>query len=226
MRPAGRPAAVRAVLFDLDGTLLDTAPDMVGALNSLRASENLPPIEFATARAQVSHGSNGLMRVGFPDAGGEEFERLRDRFLALYRERLTAETGLFPGGAEMLAHLEAAALPWGVVTNKPGWLAEPLLAELGLDRRMACLVSGDTLPVRKPHPQPLLHAAGAIGVAPSSCVYVGDALRDVEAARAAGMRAVVASFGYVSAQDEHHLWPAEAWLSGPRDLIDWLEARA
>jgi phosphoglycolate phosphatase len=222
MTTGSAAAPVRAVLFDLDGTLLDTAPDMVGALNTLRAAENLPPVEFATARAQVSHGSNGLMRVGFPDAQGADLERLRDRFLGLYHERLADETGFFPGGAAMLDQLEAASLPWGVVTNKPGWLAGPLLEKLGLDRRMACLVSGDTLPVRKPHPQPLLHAAESIGIAPSACVYVGDALRDVEAARAAGMRALVASFGYVSSADEHHLWPAEAWLAAPGDLIDWL----
>lgn len=215
-------APIRAVLFDLDGTLLDTAPDMVGAMNALRAQEALPPLDFALARAQVSHGTNGLMRIGFPDAEGEILDRLRERFLALYRARLCDETGLFPGGDTLLEHIERASLPWGVVTNKPGWLAGPLLAGLGLERRMACLVSGDTLPVRKPHPQPLLHAAEAIGVAPQSCVYVGDALRDIEAARAAGMRAVVASFGYISPADEPHLWPAQAWIDEPRGLIDWL----
>ncbi|MCW5574415.1 MAG: phosphoglycolate phosphatase [Steroidobacteraceae bacterium] len=215
-------AAVRAVLFDLDGTLLDTAPDMVGALNTLRAEEGLAPVPFAAARAQVSHGSSGLMRVGFPDAIDAELERLRERFLALYRRRLADETLLFPGGDLVLEHLEAAALPWGVVTNKPGWLAEPLLAALGLDRRMACLVSGDTLPERKPHPRPLLHAAQSIGVEAAACVYVGDALRDVQAARAAGMRPVVASFGYLSDSDEHRLWPAEAWIDTPDELIGWL----
>ncbi|MBV6423435.1 MAG: N-acetylmuramic acid 6-phosphate phosphatase [Steroidobacteraceae bacterium] len=223
MSARGRGSPVRAVLFDLDGTLLDTAPDMVGAMNALLAEECLPPVRFDTARAQVSHGSNGLMRIAFPGIEGEAFERLRDRFLALYRARLVDETDLFPGGAELLEYLEGAALPWGVVTNKPGWLAEPLLAELGLAARMACLVSGDTLPMRKPSPEPLLHAAGAIGVPPAECVYVGDALRDVEAARAAGMRAVVASFGYVSAADEHLLWPAEAWIDSPAALVRWLE---
>ncbi|MGE0583312.1 MAG: phosphoglycolate phosphatase [Steroidobacteraceae bacterium] len=226
MRSAAERAPIRAVLFDLDGTLLDTAPDMVGAMNTLRSEEGLAPVDFATARAQVSHGSNGLMRVAFPDAQGDTLDRLRDRFLALYRERLAEETDFFPGGAAMLEHLENVALPWGIVTNKPAWLAEPLLAALGLDRRMACLVSGDTLPVRKPHPQPLLHAAEALGVAPGDCIYVGDALRDVEAARAAGMRALVASFGYVCAADAHHLWPAQAWLNEPGDLIAWLESAA
>jgi len=220
--PAMARAPVGAVLFDLDGTLLDTAPDMVGALDTLRREEGLPPVPFALARAQVSHGSNGLLRLGFPAAAGDELERLRERFLALYNERLAQETDLFPGGEVLLAHLEAAPLPWGVVTNKPGWLAAPLLAQLGLDRRMAVLVSGDTLPERKPHPRPLLHAAESIGIDPLACVYVGDALRDVQAACAAGMRAVVASFGYVSAADEHHLWPAEAWIDAPADLIGWL----
>lgn len=222
MTPGSPRAPVGAVLFDLDGTLLDTAPDMVGALNTLRLEEGLPPVPFELARPQVSHGSNGLLRVGFPEAAGEALERLRERFLALYYERLADETALFHGADAVLAHLEAAALPWGVVTNKPGWLAAPLLAELGLDRRMAVLVSGDTLPERKPHPRPLLHAAGAIGIDPLSCVYVGDALRDVQAARAAGMRPVVASFGYVCAADAHHLWPAEAWIDAPADLIGWL----
>lgn len=217
-----RRTPVGAVLFDLDGTLLDTAPDMVGALNSLRVEEDLAPVPFELARPQVSHGSNGLLRVGFPEAGGEELERLRERFLAIYNDRLADETDLFPGGDAVLAHLEAAALPWGVVTNKPGWLAAPLLAELGLDRRMAVLVSGDTLPERKPHPRPLLHAAEAIGIDPLACVYVGDALRDIQAARAAGMRPVVASFGYLSPTDAHHEWPAEAWIDAPADLIGWL----
>lgn len=217
-----RRAPVGAVLFDLDGTLLDTAPDMVGALNTLRREEDLEPVPFELARPQVSHGSSGLLRVGFPDAGADEIERLRERFLALYNDRIADETTFFPGGDTVLAHLEAAALPWGVVTNKPGWLAAPLLAELGLEQRMAVLVCGDTLPERKPHPRPLLHAADAIGIDPLACVYVGDALRDVQAARAAGMRPVVASFGYVAAADAHHLWPAEAWIDAPADLIGWL----
>jgi len=221
MRETSR-APVGAVLFDLDGTLLDTAPDMVGALNTLRREQDLAPVPFAIARPYVSHGSSGLLRVGFPDADADEIERLRERFLALYNDRLADETTLFPGGDILLAHLEAAALPWGVVTNKPGWLAAPLLAELGLEPRMAVLVSGDTLPERKPHPRPLLHAAEAIGIDPLACVYVGDALRDIQAARAAGMRPVVASFGYVAAADAHHLWPAEAWIDALTDLIGWL----
>jgi len=220
---ADRGTAIHAVLFDLDGTLLDTAPDMIGALNTLRAEEGLAAVPFATARPQVSHGSSGLMRVAFPEAVNGELERLRARFLLLYRERLAEETLLFPGGDIMLEKIEASARPWGVVTNKPGWLAEPLLAELGLEPRMACLVSGDTLPERKPHPRPLLHAARLMGIDPAACVYVGDALRDIQAARAAGMRSVVASFGYVPAGDEHREWPAEAWIDTPAELVGWLE---
>lgn len=221
--PAGR-VPIRAVLFDLDGTLLDTAPDLIGALNELRAAASLAPIPAADARAQASNGATAMVKLGFPAAVEPEFSRLRERYLELYRDRLAHETKLFPGGEEMLAHLDAAGIPWGIVTNKPAWLTDPLLESLGLDRRARCVVSGDTLPERKPHPRPLLYAAQCMGVPPEACVYLGDALRDVEAARAAGMRALVASFGYICDADGCHLWPAEAWLENASDLIEWLKA--
>ncbi len=151
-----------ALLLDLDGTLLDTAPDMGGALNLLRAEHGLEPLPAATIRPVVSHGAMRLVALGFPEAAGDDFETLRLRFLDLYAANLAVGTRLFPGFDAVLDRLEAQGLPWGIVTNKPGWLTDPLLAALGLDRRAACAVSGDTLAERKPHPLPLLHAAGTV----------------------------------------------------------------
>jgi phosphoglycolate phosphatase len=210
------------VLFDLDGTLLDTAPDMAGALNELRASEGLPPLPFASLRPHVSHGSARLVSVGFGRDAGDEFERLRLRFLDVYRARLASDTRPFEGMDVVLAMVESAGFAWGVVTNKPGWLTEPLLRELGLDTRCACIVSGDTLPVRKPHPGPLLHAAGALDLAPADCTYVGDAERDIQAGRAAGMRTLVAAFGYLGEDDDPAAWGADGIVSRPLDLPGWL----
>lgn len=222
---ARRPP-LRAVLFDLDGTLLDTAPDMGGALNELRAEAGLAPLDPGTIRPHVSHGSTGLVSLAFGDPGEAAFERLRARFLEIYRGRIARETRPFEGGAQMLAELERRGLPWGVVTNKPAWLTEPLLAALGLDRRASCIVSGDTLAERKPHPRPLQFAAERLACAAASCVYVGDAERDMLAARAAGMIGLVAGFGYIGAEASAQRWPADGWLHDPCDLIAWLDARS
>jgi len=211
-----------ALLLDLDGTLLDTAPDMGGALNRLRAEHGLEPLPAQSIRPVVSHGAVRLVALGFPEATGEEFERLRLRFLDLYAERLAEGTCLFPGFEAVLATLEARATPWGIVTNKPGWLTDPLLEALGLGRRAACTVSGDTLPERKPHPLPLLHAAGLIGVAAERCVYVGDAERDIQAGRAAGMTTVVAGYGYLSTDDDPHRWQPDGIVACPGDLLSWI----
>lgn len=212
--------AIRAVLFDLDGTLLDTAPDMVDALNVLRAEEGLAPIPFATARSQVSHGAAALVRLGFPDV--TEREPLRLRYLELYASRVAQETVPFPGVPELLAALEAAGTAWGVVTNKPRWLTHPLLDALGLISRARVVVSGDTVAHRKPHPLPLLHAAQLLGVAPGECLYVGDAQRDVEAAVAAGMPVLAALFGYIDPLESPRTWPADGWINSPREILDWL----
>ena len=212
----------RGVLFDLDGTLLDTAPDMAGALNELRIAEGLEPLPFDALRPHVSHGSVRLVSVGFGLDEGAEHERLRLRFLDIYRARLASATRPFDGIERVLGAIEAAGLAWGVVTNKPGWLTEPLLEELDLRGRCGCVVSGDTLPVRKPHPRPLLHAAETLGLAPAECTYVGDAERDVQAGRAAGMRTLVAGFGYLGADDRPAAWGADGILASPLELLDWL----
>ncbi len=216
--------AARAALFDLDGTLLDTAPDMAGALDSLLADLGREPLPFEAVRPQVSNGSIALARMAFPELepGGEAFEARRMQLLDHYRLRLARETRLFDGFEQLLARMESAGLPWGIVTNKPGWLTDPLLAELGLAARAAVVVSGDTLPERKPHPRPLLHAAQAIGRAPGECLFVGDALRDVQAALAAGMRPVGVRFGYLDPATDPGRWPVEGWISRPTDLLGWL----
>lgn len=213
----------RAVLFDLDGTLLDTAGDLAQALNGLRAENDLPPLGYERIRSFVSHGSSALVRLAFPSAPEAEFLALRGRLLELYAAALCVHTRPFPGMLELLARLEHDGLRWGVVTNKPAALTEPLLEALGLGARAGAVVSGDTLPERKPHPRPLLHAAERLGIEPRECVYVGDAERDMLAARAAGMGAVVACFGYLGAADDPRSWPADAWVHSPLEIYDWLQ---
>jgi len=215
---------LRAVLFDLDGTLLDTAPDMVGALNALRKEHLLPPLPFAAVRGSVSHGAAGVVKVGFPDADAAAFPALQTRFLEIYRAGLSRETRLFAGMDQVLRTLENWGVKSGIVTNKAAWLTDPLLADLGLSARFACVVSGDTVAERKPHPLPLLHAAALVGVRPDECIYVGDAQRDVQAAHAAAMPALVAGYGYLRADEDPTVWGGDGYLKKPLDLLDWLEA--
>jgi N-acetyl-D-muramate 6-phosphate phosphatase len=215
--------SLRAVLFDLDGTLLDTAPDMVGALNALRGENSLAPLPYQTVRGAVSHGAGRVVKIGFPEADAETALKLQQRFLAIYRGALSRETRLFPGMEEVLDTLDGWHIKSGIVTNKAAWLTEPLLAELGLRARFACVVSGDTLAERKPHPLPLLHAAELAGAAPMECIYVGDAERDVQAAHAAAMPALVADYGYLGADEDSTLWGGDGYLRRPLDLLDWLK---
>jgi 2-phosphoglycolate phosphatase len=217
-------ATIRAVLFDLDGTLLDTAPDLHGALNQLRQEQMLGPVPYDAVRSAASHGSVRVVKVGFPDSDGEDFLALQRRFLEIYRGALARETRLFEGMDEVLRDLANRRLQAGIVTNKPAAYTEPLLAELGLNTRFACVVSGDTLTERKPHPKPLLHAAALADVSPGECIYVGDAERDVQAAHAAGMTAVVAKYGYLRADEDATAWGGDAYIDRPLDLVDWLEA--
>lgn len=211
------------MLFDLDGTLLDTAPDLVRALNGVLAEQGREPLPFALARTQVSHGSSGLIRLGFPDLDGELLEQLRLRLLALYSQRLAEGTTLFDGCQQVLDNLALRGMTWGIVTNKPGFLTTPLLAELRLDRLAGCVVSGDTLPQRKPHPAPLLLAASQLRLTPGECLYVGDAERDVQAARAAGMPVLVARYGYLGPEDDPDSWQPDAHIDHPVQIITWLE---
>jgi phosphoglycolate phosphatase len=212
----------RAVLFDLDGTLLDTAPDMVGALAELLDAEGRAPVNYDAARAHVSRGALGLIDMAFGALEEAHRMSLRDRYLEVYERRLAVASALFDGMADVLGHLERADISWGVVTNKPGYLAEPLLDALGLLARSSALVSGDTLPERKPHPQPLLHAATLSGVAPAASMYVGDDARDITAGNAAGMTTVTALYGFIPPDENPLDWPADHRIERPIDLLSIL----
>jgi phosphoglycolate phosphatase len=216
---------VAAVLFDLDGTLLDTAPDMVAALNTLLREAARPALPFATVRPFVSHGSGRLVRLGFPDAGPDALRELQQRYLDVYSAAVGVHTRLFPGMERVLAALSDWRIPCGIVTNKPGWLTDPLLAQLGLTERFVCVVSGDTVSERKPHAMPMLHAAQLAGVAADSCVYLGDAERDIQAAHAASMIGLVATYGYLAPDEDWAAWRADGVIGEPIELLAWLERR-
>lgn len=216
-------AAIRAVLFDLDGTLLDTAPDLVHALNEVRREQGREPLPFDLARTQVSHGSSGLIRLGFPDLSGDPLEALRLRLLEVYSLNLAGGTRLFDGCQQVLDYLAEREMPWGIVTNKPAFLTQPLLATLRLEHLAACVVSGDTLPQRKPHPAPLQLAASQLQLAPAHCLYVGDAERDVQSARAAGMPVLVARYGYLGPADDPEAWAPDGHIDSPLQILDYLQ---
>ena len=214
-----------AILFDLDGTLADTAPDLAAALNQMLQEDGREPLPFAELRPWVSWGAMRLIRVGYgEDLGAETLKVLRGRFLACYEAGLCRDSRLFPGIPEVLAALDEAGVPWGIVTNKPGWLTEPLLGALGLGGRAGTVISGDTLPYAKPHPLPLLHAARELDVDAVRCAYVGDNIRDIEAGRAAGMHTVAATWGYIPADDDPMDWQADTLLTDPPALGAWLKA--
>ncbi|MFZ5580662.1 MAG: phosphoglycolate phosphatase [Pseudomonadota bacterium] len=213
----------QAFLFDLDGTLVDTAPDMAGALNRLRAEHDIAPLPFDAIRPWVSHGATALVKLGFGhDLSTEQLEALRLRYLDIYAAHLCVDSVLFPGMAGVLEALEAQGRAWGVVTNKPSFLTEPLLEGLRLHTRAGCIVSGDTLPVRKPDPAPVRHACGLLGLPESACVMIGDAERDIASARAAGSPSIAAAFGYVLEGDDPHAWGADAVVEHAEELHGWI----
>ena len=215
-----RPA-LRTVLFDLDGTLLDTAPDLAHALNQVLINQGHAPLPFARIRPVVSHGGKALIELGFGiDELDASFAGLRQQLLEVYRENLARETRPFPGMTEVLAGIRARGLNWGVVTNKPAWLTEPLLRELGLYDQAACIVSGDTLVERKPHPAPLLYACRLAGSEATQCLYVGDAERDIAAGRNAGMHTLVALFGYIEAHERPLEWRADSMVRTPPEILE------
>ena len=217
MRPSTFP---RLVLFDLDGTLLDSAPDMVATVNRMRAVRGRGTMALEELRPQVSKGSRAMSAAAFPELGGDVPGEMIREFLELYERELGQHSVLFDGVAELLDAIEAEGARWGIVTNKPEYLARLVVPQLGWDARCAILVGGDTLPERKPHPLPLLHAAGRLGVAIEDCVYVGDDQRDIDAARAAGMKSMVALWGYRPEGDDPLAWGGDLMVESARDLLD------
>jgi len=218
---------VGAVLFDLDGTLADTAADLANALNRVRADRALPELPLATLRPQASHGARGLLAAGF-GIGKEhaDFASLRDSFLAYYADALCEQTTLFPDADRVLAEIERRGLRWGIVTNKAMRFTMPVIEHLALAGRAGAVICGDTTPETKPHPAPLLAGAAALGTLPARCVYVGDAERDIIAGRAAGMHTLFAAYGYVAADETPATWNAEGELESLTDLLDWLPVAA
>lgn len=216
---------IKTVLFDLDGTLADTAPDLAHALNAVRLAHNLTALPFEVIRPVVSHGGRALIELGFANVDDLELdtEILRDELLNIYHANLADNTVLFPGMTDLLDTLEQRGRNWGVVTNKPGWLTDPLLEALGLHQRAACVVSGDTLPQRKPDPEPLLHACLQCNSQAGECLYVGDAERDIVAGRRAGMQTLVALFGYIGEHEKPQTWGADGLVESPAAILQWLD---
>lgn len=218
-------AAIRTVLFDLDGTLVDSAPDLAGATNEMLVARGLPEVPFERLRPMVGAGARGMMGVAFGVSPKEmTFPALRDEFFDRYERRLLRATRPFDGVAAMLQALSDDGLSWGIVTNKSERFALPLAAGLGWSEHAAAVVGGDTTPHSKPHPEPLLEAARRAGVAPRECVYVGDDARDVLAGRAAGMPTIAVRWGYLGDGEPIEAWGADVVLDTPSQLVEWLRA--
>lgn len=212
-----------ALLLDLDGTLVDTAPDMVACLNTLIAEQDHVPVGYELARQQVSNGALGLLSLAFGLTENDaRMARLRTRYLQIYAECICDKSIIFNGFNNVFDVLYDHGWHWGVVTNKPQDLARPLLAALNLRPTRDCLVGGDTLPERKPHPAPLLHAARILDVPAQRCIYVGDAERDIQAGRAAGMLTIAARYGYLSDPQDAQIWQADHVVDSPAELAELL----
>lgn len=211
-------AEYNAVLFDLDGTLVDTAPDMVAVLHRLQDEYGIEPAPYELARSNVSNGAIGLLRVGFPEIEIQFGDEMHQLYLERYADNLCEESRVFEGLIELLDRLDSLGCPWGVVTNKPEHLTVPLLAALKLADRSACIVSGDTLSVRKPDPAQLLLACDIIGVDPETSIYIGDAGRDIEAGQRAGMATIAAGYGYITEDDDPREWDADVIATSAEEL--------
>jgi N-acetyl-D-muramate 6-phosphate phosphatase len=217
-------AEARAILFDLDGTLVDSAPDLAAAADTLRVRNGLGSLPLSAYRAHAGSGARGMLKIAF-DIGPEDtgFDGYRQAFFQEYEACLTARTRAFDGVEHLVERLLAAQLTWGVVTNKAERFSLPLTSAIPLFKTASAIVSGDTTAHAKPHPAPLLEAARRMAVEPKHCVYVGDDLRDIQAGRAAGMRTVAACYGYLGSGADVASWGADAWVDSPTDLLKLLE---
>jgi N-acetyl-D-muramate 6-phosphate phosphatase len=211
---------IKAILFDLDGTLIDSAPDLAGAANEMRAARGLPELPYEHFRPMVGSGARGMLhRALAMDPEHAEFAAAREEFLTRYESRMTRDTRVFPDIVPLLQDLLERALPWAIVTNKAARFSEPVVQALGLHLQSRTLVSGDTTPHAKPHPAPLLEAARRIGIAAAQCIYVGDDLRDVQAGRAAGMATVAVAWGYLGQGEAIDDWGADHVIQHPNQLL-------
>ena len=223
MNSSSNSKKIKTVLFDLDGTLIDTAPEMATALDMLCDEEQHPRLTFDAVRPFVSNGSAALVKLAF----GEQLEeqtlgRLQKRYLEIYQNGLVVDSLLFSEMNELLLKLEKNDIKWGVVTNKPGWLTEPLMEALGLHQRAACIVSSDSTPNRKPHPEPMFYACKLASSQPDECVYVGDARRDIEAGQNAGMKTMIAKYGYIGDWENTDDWHADYSIQRPSQLLTYI----
>lgn len=212
-----------AVLFDLDGTLIDTAPDMVAVLQDMQREQGIDAVDYAVGRSFTSNGSLGLLELGFGKLVGEQRKSMQRDYLERYSARISERSTVYPGLESILDELEANSIPWGVVTNKPAFLTDPLMKDLGLDCRSAVTVSGDTLSERKPHPAPLLHACSLAELNPVKTLYVGDARRDIVAGKRALMPTIAAAYGYVVANDDPLGWDADYVANSVPELSQLFE---
>ncbi|GAA6140577.1 HAD-IA family hydrolase [Hydrogenophaga sp. 5NK40-0174] len=213
-----------AVLFDLDGTLIDSAPDLAAAAERMRLRRGLPPMSLERYRPWAGAGARGMLRVGFELSPEDEgFLALREEFFEEYQQGLLDQTSPFDGVPDLIAQLVSAGIPWGVVTNKAERFTHPLLAGLPLFATAGAVVCGDTTPHPKPHPEPLYEAARRVGASPERCVYVGDDERDVVAGNAAGMTTLVANYGYLGAHKHPHEWGGDAIADSPEQVLKWLQ---
>ncbi|NPA71265.1 MAG: HAD-IA family hydrolase [Gammaproteobacteria bacterium] len=218
---------IQCVLFDLDGTLLDTSYDFAYALNQTCRDFEQPTLRYKEIRKVVSQGGLAMVKLAFPEANETEIEVRRTHFLAIYFDNINRHTGIFPGLEEGLIHLAQRNIPWGIVTNKPGWLTDKLLENMHFPSSPLSVISGDALPVRKPNPAPLLLAAEQCGVPPESCLYLGDHTRDIEAGINAGMRTGAALFGYLPDDEQHNSpspWPADYQFETPYEISEFFKA--
>lgn len=218
-------STIEAVLFDLDGTLLDTAPDLVFALNVIREQHGLPAMPVSDIRPIANLGSKAMLKRALDlevDETDPRFQTLRQQFFSLYLTHLADSTQFFPNIEKVLTHLDELSIPWGIVTNKPTAHTMGLLKALGLEQRTNCVVCGDTLPKNKPDPLPILHACQLLKANPAHCIYIGDAETDVIASKAANTTSLIALYGYINQDDDPLTWKADGYIKQPIDIIEWL----
>ena len=215
---------ITTVFFDLDGTFADTAPDLAAALNQLLIEHGKPELSYEVIRPTVSLGGNAMIQLAFSiDEDSDDFRILRQRFLEIYNQRMHVSTTLFAGIAEVINYIESGNLLWGIITNKPAWLTEPLMEQLDMLNRAACIVCGDTTEHRKPHPAPMLHACKMTNSEPVHSIYVGDAERDIVAGHAAGMHTLLALYGYIGSSEVPEKWQADGLIQHPEEIVPWIK---